>query len=87
MPKHVIDRLKTVQVDEHDGDHGPCPMRRRERVGEPVKAKRPVGKVGQGVMMSTMTQSQFVALALAVIRVNGNMANNATVAISHDGNA
>ena len=83
MAEHVVDLLETIEVDADDGEALVGGRGLRERRGEEIIEARPIGKIGERIVVGEMHDLVLGDLALGgvlrndddVLRVAGVVVN------------
>ncbi len=83
----VVDRLETVQVEEHQHHPGLLPLGLLQRVVQAVLEQRAVGQVGQGVVVRQAVDALLAGLALADVGEEAHVAGQVAFVVEHSSDA
>lgn len=87
MAEGVVDRLETIQVEEHQHHPGLLPFGLLQRVVQAVLEQCAVGQVGEGVVVGQAVDALFAGLALADVGEEAHVAGQVALVIEYCSNA
>ncbi len=87
MAKGVIDRLETVEVEEHQHHPGLLPLGLLQGGVQAVLEQRAVGQVGEGIVVGQAVDALLAGLAFADVGEEAHIAGQVAFIVEHCGDA